>query len=130
MLNILITFAQYEREVITERVRDKMAASRMKGMWMGGNVPMGYDVVNKKVAFTQLVNPTGKNHNVLAGFLADQLVTCLICDEISSEAQVALDDWGIQLYAGCAGRADDRVDELLAGTLEAAFSTARSSHHL
>mgnify|MGYP000013139394 CR=1 FL=1 len=89
-----------------------------------------YDVVNKKVAFTQLVNPTGKNHNVLAGFLADQLVTCLICDEISSEAQVALDDWGIQLYAGCAGRADDRVDELLAETLEAAFSTARSSHHL
>lgn len=54
MLNILITFAQYEREVITERVRDKMSASRMKGMWMGGNVPMGYDVVNKKL----VINPT------------------------------------------------------------------------
>jgi site-specific DNA recombinase len=49
MLNILITFAQYEREVITERVRDKMAASRRKGKWVGGSVPMGYDVVNKKL---------------------------------------------------------------------------------
>ena len=49
MLNILITFAQYEREVITERVRDKMAASRKKGKWVGGNVPMGYRVENKKL---------------------------------------------------------------------------------
>ena len=47
MLNILITFTQYEREVITERVRDKMAASRKKGMWVGGSVPMGYKVENK-----------------------------------------------------------------------------------
>ena len=39
MLNILITFAQYEREVITERVRDKMSASRKKGKWVGGRVP-------------------------------------------------------------------------------------------
>ena len=89
-----------------------------------------YDVVNKEIAFTQMVHPTGKHHNVLAGFLADQLVTCLICNEISSEAQSALDDWGIQLYAGCSGNADERVAELLAGTLNAAFSTARSSHHL
>ncbi len=49
MLNILITFAQYEREVITERVRDKMAASRKKGKWVGGSVPMGYRVENKKL---------------------------------------------------------------------------------
>lgn len=47
MLNILVTFAQYEREVITERVRDKMAASRKKGKWVGGSVPMGYGVENK-----------------------------------------------------------------------------------
>lgn len=49
MLNILITFAQYEREVITERVRDKMAASRKKGKWVGGSVPIGYRVENKKL---------------------------------------------------------------------------------
>ena len=41
MLNILVTFAQFEREVITERVRDKMAASRRKGKWVGGTVPYG-----------------------------------------------------------------------------------------
>ena len=49
MVNILITFAQYEREVITERVRDKMAASRLKGKWVGGNVPFGYRIVDKKL---------------------------------------------------------------------------------
>ena len=42
MLNILITFAQYEREVITERVRDKMAATRKKGKFVGGSVPMAF----------------------------------------------------------------------------------------
>ncbi len=49
MLNILITFAQFEREVITERVRDKMAASRKKGKWVGGCCPFGYNVENKKL---------------------------------------------------------------------------------
>ena len=53
MLNILITFAQYEREVITERVRDKMAASRKKGKWVGGSVPMGYRVENKKLTIVE-----------------------------------------------------------------------------
>ncbi|MBO4633647.1 MAG: recombinase family protein [Lentisphaeria bacterium] len=49
MLNILITFAQYEREVIAERIKDKMAASRRKGKWVGGNVPFGYVVENKRL---------------------------------------------------------------------------------
>ena len=53
MLNILITFAQYEREVITERVRDKMSASRKKGKWVGGRVPMGYRVENKKLIIVE-----------------------------------------------------------------------------
>lgn len=43
-LNVLLSFAQFEREVIGERVRDKIAASKQKGMWMGGNVPIGYNV--------------------------------------------------------------------------------------
>jgi site-specific DNA recombinase len=43
-LNVLLSFAQFEREVIGERIRDKFAASRKKGMWMGGFVPLGYDV--------------------------------------------------------------------------------------
>jgi len=48
-LNILLSFAQFEREVIGERVRDKIAASRQKGMWMGGTPPLGYDVKDKKL---------------------------------------------------------------------------------
>jgi DNA invertase Pin-like site-specific DNA recombinase len=48
-LNILLSFAQFEREVIGERIRDKFAASRARGMWMGGKVPLGYDVVHRKL---------------------------------------------------------------------------------
>jgi hypothetical protein len=48
-LNILLSFAQFEREVIGERIRDKFAASRKKGMWMGGFVPLGYDVKDRKL---------------------------------------------------------------------------------
>lgn len=48
-LNVLLSFAQFEREVIAERVRDKVAASRAKGMWMGGTVPFGYRVSDRKL---------------------------------------------------------------------------------
>ena len=48
-LNILLSFAQFEREVIGERVRDKIAASRARGMWMGGPVPLGYRVEHRKL---------------------------------------------------------------------------------
>src|SRR5437660_779685 len=48
-LNILLSFAQFEREVIGERVRDKIAASKRKGIWVGGSVPLGYKSVNKKL---------------------------------------------------------------------------------
>ena len=89
-----------------------------------------YEIEAGQVVSSEIIDTNGSGHEALAGFLADQLVTCLICDEISPEAQTALDDWGIQLYAGCAGSADDRAAELLAGTLHASFSTARSSHHL
>ena len=52
-LNILLSFAQFEREVTGERIRDKFAASRAKGMWMGGFVPMGYDVVSRKLIINE-----------------------------------------------------------------------------
>jgi DNA invertase Pin-like site-specific DNA recombinase len=42
-LNMLLSFAQFEREVTAERIRDKIAASKRKGLWMGGKVPLGYD---------------------------------------------------------------------------------------
>ena len=52
-LNILLSFAQFEREVIGERIRDKFAASRKRGMWMGGFVPMGYDVKERKLVVNE-----------------------------------------------------------------------------
>lgn len=48
-LNVLLSFAQFEREVTGERIRDKIAASKKKGMWMGGHPPLGYDVADKKL---------------------------------------------------------------------------------
>ena len=48
-LNILLSFAQFEREVTGERIRDKIAASKRKGMWMGGRVPLGYDVKQRQL---------------------------------------------------------------------------------
>ena len=48
-LNVLLSFAQFEREVTGERIRDKIAASMKKGMWMGGLVPLGYDAIDKKL---------------------------------------------------------------------------------
>jgi DNA invertase Pin-like site-specific DNA recombinase len=48
-LNILLSFAQFEREVIGERIRDKVAASRKRGIWMGGYVPLGYNVQGRKL---------------------------------------------------------------------------------
>lgn len=52
-LNVLLSFAQFERELASERVRDKIAASRKKGKWTGGSVPLGYDIRDKRL----IVNP-------------------------------------------------------------------------
>ena len=52
-LNILLSFAQFEREVIGERIRDKFAASRKKGMWMGGWAPLGYDIKGRKLVVNE-----------------------------------------------------------------------------
>jgi DNA invertase Pin-like site-specific DNA recombinase len=49
-LNVLLSFAQFEREVIGERIRDKIAASKQKGMWMGGVPPLGYQAQDRKLA--------------------------------------------------------------------------------
>jgi site-specific DNA recombinase len=48
-LNVLLSFAQFEREVTGERIRDKIAASKRKGMWMGGCVPLGYEICDRRI---------------------------------------------------------------------------------
>ncbi len=52
-LNVLLSFAQFEREVTGERIRDKVAASRQKGMWMGGTIPLGYDVRDRELVVNE-----------------------------------------------------------------------------
>ena len=52
-LNILLSFAQFEREVTGERIRDKIAAAKKKGLWMGGVPPLGYDVANRQLVINE-----------------------------------------------------------------------------
>ena len=57
-LNVLLSFAQFEREITGERIRDKLAASKQKGMWMGGFVPLGYDVVERQLVINPVESET------------------------------------------------------------------------
>ena len=75
-LNILLSFAQFEREVIGERVRDKIAASKARGMWMGGPVPLGYDVRDRKLVVNEAEAATVRR--VFEGFAAIGSATKLV----------------------------------------------------
>ena len=78
-LNVLLSFAQFEREVTSERIRDKVAASKRKGMWMGGPVPLGYRLENRKLLIDDDEAPTVRRifQRYLElgsiGFLSDEL---------------------------------------------------------
>src|SRR5213079_1063313 len=52
-LNILLSFAQFERELTSERIRDKIAASKRKGLWVGGMAPLGYDTKDRKISINE-----------------------------------------------------------------------------
>ncbi|MCH2548038.1 MAG: recombinase family protein, partial [Alphaproteobacteria bacterium] len=75
-LNMLLSFAQFEREVTAERIRAKFAASKKKGMWMGGRVPLGNDVIERKL----VVNETEAQcvREIFAGYLEHKSVTKLL----------------------------------------------------
>src|SRR5271163_4057591 len=60
-LNVLLSFAQFEREITGERIRDKIAASKRKGMWMGGVPPLGYDVRERRLVINQSEAETVKH---------------------------------------------------------------------
>src|SRR3954467_10899627 len=75
-LNMLLSFAQFEREVIGERIRDKIAASRRKGMWMGGFVPLGYDVQDRKLVINKAEASTVRR--VFDGFIRTGSATVLV----------------------------------------------------
>lgn len=77
-LNVLLSFAQFEREVTGERIRDKIAASKRKGMWMGGPVPLGYRVEQRKL----VVDPEGAEtvRHIFRRYLELQSIPALVDD--------------------------------------------------
>ena len=74
-LNVLLSFAQFEREVTGERIRDKIAASKAKGMWMGGLPPLGYDVKDRKLIVVP--DEADKVRHIFSRYLALKSVTAL-----------------------------------------------------
>ena len=92
-LNVLLSFAQFEREVTGERIRDKIAASKARGMWMGGTVPLGYEVKDRKL----LVVPAeaDKVRHIFDRYLAlgsvYDLQAELAADEILTKSRVLKD---------------------------------------
>ena len=98
---MLLSFAQFEREVIGERVRDKIAASKKKGMWIGGMPPLGYDVKDRKLVVNDVEARTVgdiyrrylalKSVRALADDLAaansEQFEGCILNEEQLSQAE-------------------------------------------
>jgi site-specific DNA recombinase len=101
-LNILLSFAQFERELGGERVRDKIAASRAKGIWMGGMPPLGYDVVERKL----VPNPTEAAlvRRIFERYIALGSMTTL-CRELRAEG-VTTKSWTTLKDKTRAGKAD------------------------
>ena len=76
MINILMSFAEYEREVTGERIRDKIAASKKKGMWMGGVPPMGYHAKDRKL--TVIEKEAAIVRDIFASFLRHESMTTVV----------------------------------------------------
>ena len=81
-LNMLLSFAQFEREVTGERIRDKIAASKRKGMWMGGPVPLGYQVKDRKLVVKK--NEAEQVRHIMRRYLALGSVPALV-EELERE---------------------------------------------
>ena len=92
-LNVLLSFAQFEREVTGERIRDKFAASKMKGIWMGGTVPLGYEVKDRKL----IVDPIGADlvRTIMQAYIklgsVPRLVSRLAADGIRTRQRILMD---------------------------------------
>ncbi len=81
-LNVLLSFAQFEREVTSERIRDKIAASKRKGMWMGGVVPLGYRVEDRKLTIDEAEARTVRM--LFERYIATRSITRMV-DELVDE---------------------------------------------
>ncbi|MGB8364536.1 MAG: recombinase family protein [Rhizomicrobium sp.] len=85
-LNVLLSVAQFEREVTGERIRDKFATSKKKGIWMGGNPPLGYDVANRKLALN--VTEAETVRHIFQRYL-DLGCVRLLCDDLGKSGIVS-----------------------------------------
>lgn len=91
-LNVLLSFAQFEREVTGERIRDKVRASKAKGMWMGGRVPFGYKVVEKKLIIDEAKSELiSRIFNSYVSLKSISKVQILLATEYESEASPSAD---------------------------------------
>jgi DNA invertase Pin-like site-specific DNA recombinase len=95
-LNVLLSFAQFEREVTGERIRDKVAASKQKGMWMGGVVPLGYEVRDRKLIIN--TDEASNVRHIFQRYLELGNVRALTEDLIKSEIKSRK---GCNLSRGC-----------------------------
>src|SRR6266568_2334909 len=85
-LNVLLSFAQFEREVTGERIRDKIAASKKKGIWMGGTVPLGYDWCERRLVVNEAEATTVRH--IFERYLKLRSVR-LLKEELSSEGIIS-----------------------------------------
>ncbi|MEY9106493.1 site-specific DNA recombinase [Bradyrhizobium yuanmingense] len=81
-LNILVTFAQFERELIGERIRDKVAASRKRGKWMGGWTPLGYEVRDRKLLIHE--GDAERVRSIFRRFVHLRSATLLACELVAA----------------------------------------------
>ena len=88
-----------------------------------------YTAEDGKVVDSQVVSSDGQGHGALAGLLSDKAIDALVCGGIGMGAVNALSDYGIRVYAGVSGNADEAVERLLAGTLEYGTGANCSHHH-
>jgi site-specific DNA recombinase len=77
-LNVLLSFAQFEREVTSERIRDKIGASKRKGLWVGGVVPLGYHAKDRKI--TVVDNEAGTVRHIFRRYLELGSLNLLLSD--------------------------------------------------
>lgn len=88
-----------------------------------------YTVENGEIVDSQVVSSNGQGHGALATLLADKAIDALVCGGIGMGAVNALSGYGIRVYAGVSGDADEAVSALLAGTLEYSESANCDHHH-
>jgi site-specific DNA recombinase len=90
-LNVLLSFAQFEREVTAERIRDKIAASKQKGIWMGGRIPLGYRVEDRKLVVDD--KGAAKVRYLFDRFLQLRSVSALAREIHNAECNMGPSEW-------------------------------------